>query len=69
MTTYHVLTPAYGAIYTTKAQVTQAWIGNKDFRLATTGQYLNRTDAGKYLPGDKFQIRYGKNLEKVIILD
>ena len=69
MTTYHVLTPAYGAIYTTKRQVVDAWVGNKDFRIATTGQYLNRTDAANHLPGDFFQIRYGKNLEKVVILD
>ena len=69
MTTYHVLTPAYGAVYTTKRQVVDAWVGNKDFRVATTGQCLNRTDAAHYLPGDFFQIRYGKNLEKVVILD
>lgn len=66
---YHTLTPAYGAIYTTKREVVDAWVGNKDFRLATTGQYLNRTDANKHLPGDSFEIRYGKNLEKVVILD
>ena len=69
MTTYHVLTPAYGAVYTTKRQVVDAWAGNKDFQDAKTGRYLNRTDATHYLPGDFFQIRYGKNQEKVVILD
>ena len=69
MTTYHVLTPAYGAVYTTKRQVVDAWVGNKDFQVAITGQYLTREEAAHYLPGDFFQIRYGKNLEKVVILD
>lgn len=66
---YHTLTPAYGAIYTTKREVVKAWVRNKDFRLATTGQYLNRSEANHYLPGDSFEIRYGLRLEKVVILD
>ena len=66
---YHTLTPAYGAVYTTKREVVDAWVGNKDFRLTATGQYLNRSGAQKYLPGDSFEIRYGKSLEKVVILD
>ena len=66
---YHTLTPAYGKVYTTKREVVDAWVGNTDFRLATTGQYLTRSEAKKYLPGDSFEIRYGKNLEKVVILD
>lgn len=65
---YHVVTPAYGAVYTTQAQVKAAWNNNQDFRMATTGQYMNKQDANKYLPGDKFQIRYGKNLEKVMVI-
>ena len=69
MTTYHVLTPAYGAVYTTKRQVVDAWVGNKDFQVAITGQYLTREEAAHYLPGDFFQIRYGARLEKVVILD
>ena len=63
---YHTLTPAYGKVYTTKREVVDAWVGNTDFRLATTGQYLTRSEAKKYLPGDSFEIRYGKNLEKVV---
>ena len=66
---YHTLTPAYGAVYTTKREVIQAWNENLDFRLTTTGQYLNLADANKYLPGDSFEIRYGKNLEKAVILN
>lgn len=69
MKTYHVLTPAYGVIYTTKREVVDAWVGNKDFRDAETRRYLNRADANKYLPGDSFEIRYGKHQEKVVILD
>lgn len=65
---YHLLLPAYGAVYTTKREVIAAWKENKDFRNFETGRYMNRTDALKYLPGDSFQIRYGKNDEKVIIL-
>lgn len=66
---YTTLTPAYGKVFTTKREVVDAWVGNMDFRLATTGQYLNRTEAHKYLPGDLFEIRYGKNLECVVILN
>ena len=66
---YHTLTPAYGKVYTTKAAVTQAWNSNKDFRHAVTGQYLNRSGANHYLPGGSFEIRYGKNLEKAVILN
>ena len=66
---YHTLTPAYGKVYTSKAAVIADWNSNKDFRLATTGQYLNRSGANHYLPGDSFEIRYGRRLEKVVILD
>lgn len=66
---YHTLTPAYGAVYTTKREVVDAWVGNKDFRLVTTGQYLTKTEANKHLPGDSFEIRYGRRLEKVVILN
>ena len=66
---YHTLTPAYGKVYTTKREVVDAWVGNKDFRHVVTGQYLNRSGANHYLPGDSFEIRYGKNLEKVVILN
>ena len=66
---YHTLTPAYGRVYTSKAAVIADWKGNKDFRHEITGQYLNCSDAAYYLPGDSFEIRYGKNLEKVVILD
>ena len=67
--TYHTLTPAYGRVYTSKAAVIADWKANKDFRLETTGQYLNLSGAEYYFPGDSFEIRYGKNLEKVVIIN
>ena len=66
---YHILIPAYGRVYTTKREVVDAWVGNSDFRLETTGQYLNRSGANQYLPGDSFEIRYGKSLQKVVIVN
>ena len=66
---YHTLTPAYGRVYTSKAAVIADWKANKDFRHVVTGEYLNCSGAAYHLPGDSFEIQYGRKLEKVVILD
>ena len=57
---YHTLIPAYGRVYTSKAAVIADWKANKDFRHAVTGQYLNRSGAAYYLPGDSIRPQTGK---------
>lgn len=60
--------PAYGADYTSQAQVKAAWNASKDFQIVEYGphygQYVNKQDAQD---DEKYMIRYAK-LQKVIIL-
>lgn len=49
--------PAYGRDYKNKAEVTEAWVTGKDFRM-TTGPYINIQDWIKY-GGRSIVIRYG----------
>lgn len=60
--------PAYGADYTSQAQVKAAWKAHKDFQIVQYGphygQYVNDADAQDH---EKYMIRYAK-LQKVLIL-
>tara|TARA_B100001540_G_scaffold278521_1_gene266732 strand:- start:12669 stop:12893 length:225 start_codon:yes stop_codon:yes gene_type:complete len=60
--------PAYGRVYTTKAEVMRDWNASNDFRgTGIHNYYLNKQDIqgsiGRHIEG--VTIRYGKNLEKV----
>ena len=63
------LVPAYGQVYTSKAQVKAALFQNRDFMIQDissryNGSYASRSDLVN--SGiTKAQIRYGKRLEKV----
>ena len=73
---YHVITLASYAeskLAKNQAAIKAAWKNNEDFEILSVipgnnGRYLNRADAEKYLPGDKFEVRYGQWNEKVMIL-
>jgi hypothetical protein len=57
------LTPAYGRDYKSSKAVLADWNSGKDFKMASTGQYVNNED-GK---GKNFNIRYS-NLSKIVVV-
>ena len=60
------LQPAYGRTYATPVAMLADWNGCKDFRMATTGQYINLDDvAGKV----KAVIADPKSSRLILILD
>ena len=61
------LTPAYGRVYTSKAQVLRDYNAGKDFIAQPSGRYFNIADAIACL-AVHIKVRYGKRLEKVMVI-
>lgn len=61
------LTPAYGRVYTRKADVLRDYNAGKDFISQPSGKYFNRQTAIDCL-ATFIKIRYGKRLEKVMVV-
>jgi hypothetical protein len=61
------LTPAYGRVYTSKAAVLKDYNAGKDFISQPDGRYFNRQSAIDCL-ATFIKIRYGKRLEKVMVV-
>lgn len=62
-----VLTPAYGRVYTSKAQVLKDYNANLDFICQPSGRYINREDIARAC-ATHVQVRYGKRLERVMVI-
>ena len=58
------LIPAYGLDYTRAADVRADWKADMDFKVALTGQYINRSGAAA--AGVKVTIRYAKSLKVLV---
>lgn len=56
-----VATPAYGRVYNSVKEVTEAFESGKDFTLQPSGLYFSIRDMK---PGEGLTIRYGKNNTK-----
>ena len=64
---YDELTPAYCRDYKSKKEILVDWFANRDFIMATTGQYINRQDAEKAgLKG--FIFRYKRLMNVAVIV-
>lgn len=61
------LTPAYGRVYTRKADVLADYNAGKDFISQPDGRYFNRQSAIDAL-ATFIKVRYGKHLEKVMVI-
>jgi hypothetical protein len=61
------LTPAYGRVYTSKAQVLKDYNAGKDFIAQPSGQYINISDVIACC-AVHVQVRYGKRLERVMVI-
>jgi hypothetical protein len=61
------LTPAYGRVYTSKAQVLKDYNAGKDFIAQPSGKYINREDIIRVC-AIHVKVRYGKRLEKVMVI-
>lgn len=63
------LTPAYGRDYRSKAQVSEAFYSNQDFRIASIGSWMGAYVSCQELKGKETQvsIRYDKQ-RKVTVL-
>lgn len=62
-----VLTPAYGRVYTSKRAVLADYNAGKDFISQPDGRYANIDTMIQQL-ATSIQIRYGKRLEKVMVV-
>jgi len=62
-----VLTPAYGRVYTSKRAVLADYNSGKDFISQPDGRYAN-IDTMIQQMATSIQIRYGKRLEKVMVV-
>lgn len=62
-----VLTPAYGRVYNSKRSVLADYNAGKDFLCQPEGRYANINDIAAAL-ATHVQIRYGKRLEKVMVV-
>ena len=71
MSNYIVVKPAYGVTLNSQKTVREHYAANKDFQVLSVvhrpGSYINKTDVEKNST-IKLEARYGKNLEKVMIL-
>lgn len=56
-----IIIGAYGRKYHSKAAILKDWNANLDFRVISTGQYTNKTDATRYDKAIRF--RWGKQLQ------
>ena len=61
------LTPAYGRVYNSKREVLADYNAGKDFISQPDGRYANIDTAIRML-ATHIQIRYGKRLEKVMVV-
>jgi hypothetical protein len=63
-----VLTPAYGRTYLTEAEAVADWKAGKDF---TYNRMLQQTYCSirDFAPGAKTELRYGKHLEHVTVVE
>ena len=66
------LIAAYGRSYTNQKQVKEDWLKDKDFLMFNgmgASTYINRQDYINQAMTESFVVRYGKNNEKVMMLD
>ena len=61
------LTPAYGRVYNSKRAVLADYNAGKDFISQPEGRYINIDDCARAL-ATHIQVRYGKRLEKVMVI-
>lgn len=61
---YHVLTPAYGRDYRSRAEVLKDWNADLDFVLQPAGQLINRAQVKA---GHAVNIRYQGNRKVAVI--
>ena len=62
---YHVLTPAYGRDYASKAEVRTSLLADQDFILQPAGCYANLTSF-EAEPGSSLNVRYAR-LRKITV--
>ena len=69
MSNWLVVIPAYGVKLTNKKAISEHYEANKDFVTVglNGGKYVNKSDATKF--GLTLEVRYGKNLEKLAVLN
>jgi hypothetical protein len=70
MSNYLVVKPAYGRSPNSKKAIKELYNDGKDFQILSVmhgpGRYISKTEVEKH--NLTLEIRYGKNLEKVMIL-
>lgn len=69
MPTWLVVIPAYGVKLGNKKEIIEHFDANRDFVTVglNGGKYVNKTDATRM--GLALEVRYGKNLEKLTVLN